>query len=241
MTTKKHWALITSIGVLWITVAVLLILSIRQNQGHLVYTLDDPYIHMAMAKNFAQRGVWGMTKYGFTSSSSSLLQISLLSVIYFLFGVNEVSPLILNVIFATLTVCLIYALMRRYKLPSFYTFTVLLLIIFFTPLPAVIFTGMEHILHALITISFVYLAAQTLSKDKSNPLGCSLLLILAPLVTMARYEGLFLALAVGILFGIRRRLLYSSFLLGFAIIPIAIIRGNFNHEWMVFPSQFSSS
>lgn len=219
---KKHWVLIASMGIFGITVAVLLILSIRQNQGHLVYALDDAYIHMAIAKNYAQYGIWGVTKYGFTSSSSSLLQSLLLSVIYFVFGVNEVSPLILNVIFATLTVCLIYALLRRYKFTSFYTFTVLMLIIFFTPLPALVFSGMEHILHALITISFVYLAAQILSKDKSNVLECSLLLILAPLVTMARYEGLFLIFVVGILFAIRRRLLYSSSLLGLAIIPIAI-------------------
>lgn len=133
-TIKKHWALIASIALLWITVAVLLILSIKQNQGHLVYAIDDCYIHMAISKNIAQHGVWGVTKYGFTSSSSSLLWTLLLSFIYFLVGVNEVTPFILNVIFATLTICLVYVLLRRYELPTFYTFVALLSIIFFTTL-----------------------------------------------------------------------------------------------------------
>jgi asparagine N-glycosylation enzyme membrane subunit Stt3 len=44
--------------------------SIRINGGHLVYALDDPYIHMAIAKNVVQHHVWGVTPFGFTSASS---------------------------------------------------------------------------------------------------------------------------------------------------------------------------
>lgn len=33
--------------------------AVRQAEGHLVYSLDDAYIHMAMAKNLARHGVWG--------------------------------------------------------------------------------------------------------------------------------------------------------------------------------------
>ena len=235
---KKHWALIASIGVLWITVAVLLIFSIRQNQGHLVYALDDPYIHMAIAKNFAQHGVWGITKYGFTSSSSSLLWILLLSFIYFLLGVNEITPFILNVIFATLTICLVYVILRRYELPTFYTFVALLSIIFFTPLLALIFSGMEHTLHILIVISFVYLSAKILSKEKSTFLESSSLLILAPFVTVIRYEGLFLILVIFSLFIIRKRLLYSSFLFVLAIIPLAIYGLiSISNGWYLLPNS----
>ncbi len=49
----RHWPVLAAIIILWCTVLLLLILSVRQNQGHLVYALDDPYIHMAIAKNFA--------------------------------------------------------------------------------------------------------------------------------------------------------------------------------------------
>jgi len=80
---KKHWSLIIGVVILWITIAILLSISVGKNKGHLVYALDDAYIHMAIAKNFAEHKVWGVGKEGFTSSSSSLLWTLLLALIYF--------------------------------------------------------------------------------------------------------------------------------------------------------------
>lgn len=134
--------------------------SIKNNQGHIGYALDDAYIHMAIAKNFALNGVWGITEYGFTSSTSSLLYTLLLSIIYSLFGVNEITPLILNIIFATLSICVIYRLLKQNNINNTYIFIVLQLITFLTPLPALIFSGMEHTLQILITILFVHLSAK---------------------------------------------------------------------------------
>jgi len=56
---KKHWPLIAGVGFLWLIVGTMLMVSLKKNDGHLIYALDDPYIHMAMAKNFSQHGVWG--------------------------------------------------------------------------------------------------------------------------------------------------------------------------------------
>jgi len=78
----------------------LLAVSVVRNDGHLVYALDDAYIHMAMAKNLATHGVWGVTPNGFTSSSSSPLWVLLLAVSYRLLGVTHLVPLLLNAIFA---------------------------------------------------------------------------------------------------------------------------------------------
>lgn len=75
---KRHWPLLVAIGMLWLVMAICFTLTIALNQGHLVYALDDTYIHMTIAKNFAQHGVWGVTKYSFSSESSSLLWTSLL-------------------------------------------------------------------------------------------------------------------------------------------------------------------
>src|SRR3972149_8214012 len=149
---SRHWPLILSVIILWLTVAILLTLSIKKNEGHIIYALDDPYIHMAIAKNFSQHGVWGITKYEFSSSSSSLLWTFLLSLIYFIFGINEISPLILNIVFATSIIFLIHTMLIKQKLPSLYILICTFSIIFIPPLPALIFIGMEHILHALITI-----------------------------------------------------------------------------------------
>jgi hypothetical protein len=56
---------------LWVALASLLYISMRHNDGQFVYGLDDPYIHMAMAKSIALHHVWGIDGSGFTSSSSS--------------------------------------------------------------------------------------------------------------------------------------------------------------------------
>ena len=219
---KKNLSLVISIVILWIIVGILLVISFKQNQGHIVYAIDDTYIHMAMAKNFAQDRIWGVTKYGFSSSSSSILYTFLISVIYFIIGVNEIIPFIINVIFATFLLLLVYIIIRRYELNSFWCFVVLLSVIFFTPLPALIFSGMEHILHIILVISFVYLSVVILSKDKANFLEYSFLLVLAFFVTAARYEGLLLIFVVSILFVLKKKWLYSSFLLIAGVAPLVI-------------------
>ncbi len=228
---KRHWPLFTAIGMLWIVVGIGLMFSISLNQGYLVYALDDTYIHMAMAKNLAQHGVWGVTKYGFSSSSSSLLWTLSLASVYLLFGVNDVAPLILNLIFATVMVFLVYAILKRYKLSSFFSFVMLLSLIFLNPLPSLVFCGQEHILYGLLTIASVYLSARILSdrtsqEKKRLSLSEKSLLLLSPFVTMARYEGIFLVFVICLLFVARRRLRYSLMLGGLGILPLVI------HGWI---------
>lgn len=50
---KDHWPLALAVLILWAVMAIQLRQSLALNDGHLVYALDDPYIHMAMAKNLA--------------------------------------------------------------------------------------------------------------------------------------------------------------------------------------------
>ena len=78
----KHWPLFASVVILCVTTGVISTLLILRENGHLVYALDDPYIQMAMAKNFALHGVWGITRFGFTSASSSPLWTLLIAVSY---------------------------------------------------------------------------------------------------------------------------------------------------------------
>ena len=239
---SRHWPLILSVIILWLTVAILLTLSIKKNEGHIIYALDDPYIHMAIAKNFSQHGVWGITKYEFSSSSSSLLWTFLLSLIYFIFGINEISPLILNIVFATSIIFLIHTMLIKQKLPSLYILICTFSIIFIPPLPALIFIGMEHILHALITILFAYFSTKELSKEIPASLSTNsmpvFLWVLAALVPLVRYEGLFLILAVCSLFALRKRWSYAFFLGIFAILPIFIYGTiSYLHGWFWLPNS----
>ena len=116
-TLLQHWPLYASVLILSLLLWLILAISFSQNQGHLVYALDDAYIHMAMAGNFSHYGVWGVTRYGFTSSSSSILWTLLLSLTYYLFGVSQIAPLLWNLLFAVLVLWVAYAILTWYKLP----------------------------------------------------------------------------------------------------------------------------
>ena len=41
------------------------------NSGQFVYVLDDPYIHMTIAKHLALEGKWAMNQMDFSSAASS--------------------------------------------------------------------------------------------------------------------------------------------------------------------------
>ena len=73
-------AALVATAILWGAVAAILYLSLGQNDGKFIYAFDDAYIHLAIARNLGQHGVWGVTQYGFTSSVWSLLWPLLLSV-----------------------------------------------------------------------------------------------------------------------------------------------------------------
>lgn len=240
---KFHWPVILAMAVLWITVAVLLGVCTERNQGHITYALDDPYIHMAIAKNFSQHGVWGVTKYGFTSTSSSPLWTLLLSFYYLLFGTSETAPLIMNLVFATLMIFLVYIILKRRALPPPFNLLILLSMIFLTPVPLLIFCGLEHVLHTLISIIFVYFSAgmlsnEHLSQHKNVSLYSISLLLLSPLVIMTRYEGAFLIFTVCFLFFVRKRLKYAMFLGAFGVFPIAISGLiSLSRGWYFFPNS----
>jgi hypothetical protein len=44
---------------------------VEQLIGKYIYPLDDSYIHLAISKNLTEYNVWGITKYEFSSTSSS--------------------------------------------------------------------------------------------------------------------------------------------------------------------------
>lgn len=113
----EHWPLLVALAALLLTVLALLAVSLHRTQGRLIYALDDAYIHMAMAKNFAEHGVWGVTSHGFTSTSSGPLWTLLLAGVYALTGVNSESPFIMNLLSSCLVLFIAYAILRARGLP----------------------------------------------------------------------------------------------------------------------------
>ena len=245
---RENRELIAGLVIFWITFLIMLIISLNLNDGNIVYSLDDAYIHMAIAKNFAQRGVWGITKKKFSSSSSSILYSLLLS-FFFLFGPNEIVPLIINLIFANLLIFFIHYVLKKNGLPSYAIFVALILIIFFIPIPFLIFTGMEHIIQIFIDLMFVYLASNILideniqyrhiiSKEKESiTIQDKFFFLIIPLVSMIRFEGMFFIFIISLLFLVRKKIFYSGFIMLLGFLPI-IIFGliSMSYGWYFFPN-----
>jgi hypothetical protein len=193
--------------------------SLRQNDGHFVYALDDCYIHMAVAKDFVVHGVWGTTPEHFTSSTSSVLWPLMLSGVYAVLGPAEIVPLVLNLIIAVCVLALCDFVLRRYVKSAAYRFGVLLMVLFVTPLPAMVLTGMEHGLQLLATVVFIYFAARVISSARATAeVGCVAgLCLLGALLTAVRYEGFFAVAGVCFLLLLRKRWFSAALLAGSSV------------------------
>jgi hypothetical protein len=183
-------------------VAGLLRASLALTGGPLVYPLDDAYIHVAVARNLAEHGVWGVTRHGFTSSTSSLAWPLLLATAHAVFGAVEAMPLILNAIAGVL--CLAAAAVFLHRYSAWWRLAVLLAIVLFTPLPTLVLIGMEHTLHVCAVLLLAGLVARTVERDEGHP-SFVLLAVAAALATSLRYESLFLVAASMAVLGRRRR------------------------------------
>lgn len=217
---KQYGPLIISIALLWVILILILNASLALNEGNLIYALDDAYIHAAMAKNLSQHGVWGVTEHGFSSTSSSLLWTILLSAFFALFGVNEAMPFLINFFSATLLLVLLYYIFKKYNLAFWQLTLMLTAFIIFIPLPYLVMGGLEHILQILITLAYIYAVARR--EGSPRPGNEKLLFLLAPLVVLVRFEGLFIIAAVSLLLLVRKR--YFSFFVNSAagVLPVVV-------------------
>lgn len=240
MTLPKSWPLYAAILTFLLLVGLLAAVSAAQNRGNLIYAADDPYIGMATARNLAQFGVWGVTRYGFTSSGSTLLWTLLLAATDRVVGAGERAPLVWNIAFALLLLATVYVILRRYQLTPAANFTALLAIILLVPLPTLAFLGMEHTLQALLTILTVFLAARLLSDEErvSARPDAVWLFLLAPLVTATRFEGLFVVAAVCGVALLARRWRFAVMFAAAGALPVAVYGIiSVRHGWSWFPAS----
>ncbi len=206
------------------------------------YPLDDTYIHMAIARHTAERGVWGITPYQFSSTTSSPLWTATLAAAYAALGANEWLPLALNVALGALTVWVAYMLLRE-RMNAFWLGATLVGLVFFVPLPILSVVGMEHTLHALLSLATLYLAAELLAAEKISTRRLGKLMALVALTNVARYEGLFLTAAIVALFGVsavRKRSwerLWAAVGVGVAGASLVALYGLFSlaHGWPPLP------
>ncbi|MFW9807270.1 MAG: hypothetical protein ACFFFK_11130 [Candidatus Thorarchaeota archaeon] len=217
--TIEHLPLLIALFCLWISLVVLYAAILIINSGIMVYTLDDAYIHLAISKNLNLYSVFGITRYEFSSSTSSPLWNLMVSAVFLLVGINDLVPLVLNVIFATVAVMVFYFLLKDFEMGSKYLTIVLISFVFFTSLPSLVFTGLEHMLHIVFSIPLVLLSARILSQDESSRRQSTVLLIVTFFSSAVRIETIFLVFPVVLLFSMKKKWTYVIAILGMTALP----------------------
>ena len=235
---KAYWPFIAAMVVYLVVTVIIIYIAIQRNDGYFVYPLDDTYIHMAIAKNVTLYRIWGITQYGFTSSTSSPLWTALLALVYQLFGISEIVPLVLNLIIGSSIIWSLDFLLRSHIPNPTYRLIILCVMIFATPLPTITFISMEHTLHGLLTLWFIYLAVREIPSSFISTRQYALLMTLSFFLSITRYEGLFAIFVVCVLLLLNKRW-KITFLMGIAgIFPVTMYGlWSISNGWFFVPNS----
>lgn len=223
---NKTIVLLLAVCALIIPVVLIEMHVMQLTNGILIYPLDDTYIHMSIAKNLALHNNWGISPNQFQSASSSILYTVILSGLFKIFSVNTLIPFIVNLIAGVVLIFVIQHKLERESIGFIAQFVILLLVIFFTPLPTLIISGMEHTLQCLFSFLFIFNFSDWINKlnnDASKKVKFPASLFIYGIMACAiRYEGLFIiAIACCILLYYRK--IITAFSLGFiSILPLII-------------------
>ena len=220
----RLWPLLVSLAAFLGSLAAALRVGLRSTDGRLIYAVDDAYIHMAVARTWAEHSIWGCTPFHFSSSSSSLLWTFGLGVAYRAFGVHEWTPLLLNVSFAVGTLVVANGSLARLGAQPLLRASALLGIVVAFPLAGMVLLGMEHVLHVLLTIGFAAVAVETLTNPPESPRldrrRTVVLCVLGALLGASRYEGFFLVGLACLAFLARRQRLRAVSIGAVALLPV---------------------
>ncbi|HEX8384591.1 MAG TPA: hypothetical protein VF576_00315, partial [Rubricoccaceae bacterium] len=140
-------------------IAAVLARTLSGTGGHFVYTLDDPYIHLALARSIAG-GHYGINPGEAAAPSSSVLWPFLLAPLARI-PLGLYAPLVLNAACAGLTLAVLHGLFRRLfggasgdGAPGLRVVLLVLAVPAFN-LVGLVFNGMEHSLQVLLTVAAV--------------------------------------------------------------------------------------
>ena len=200
----QRQALLIAGTILLAIIAAELVVLLLLNEGHLVYTLDDPYIHLALAENL-QQGHYGINSGESSAPASSILWPVLLTPLVSL-PHAEYAPLLINIVVSLLTLGLFWRIlvaslpMRDDRRNRTVIAILLVALAFATNLVGLVFVGMEHSLQVLSVAAIVWGLIVEMKEGRVIPL-LLIAIVMAPLV---RYESTGMALAA-LLFLLLRR------------------------------------
>lgn len=220
----RFWPLVAALLTVWLVTGLLAARSM-EHQDAWTYSRDDAYIQMAVAKNLVEHGSWGINKGEYDAVSSSPLWASLLAGTYLVFGVNDFSPMVLNIIFVSLAIAAAFFIMESRGLSPPFNFLALLALVLFAPVPALVPLGMEHSLQILLAILFVYLAGRELAEGTRGRLGAPgrWMMVITPILVLCRYESLFMVAAVSLFLLVKKRWPAALSLAALGALPVLAV------------------
>ena len=203
---------------------------LRHTGGAISYPVDDTFIHLALAKQIALSGVYGVTPHEFAAASSSIGWPLLLAFAIKLLGAKAWLPLLLNAGFAVALLCAVDTAVRRLA-PGSSTLArtlVCVAVMVLAPMATLVVLGMEHTAHAAATIAFLAVATSWLSEADDDDGKAGTLRRALPVAawaastTLWRYEGMFVvALVVGLAV-LRRRVRAAAVVAATGALPIVL-------------------
>lgn len=201
-----------------------------------IYPLDDVYIHLALAKNFALHGVWSVNTYGFDSASSSINYTLLLSLLIKIFGNSEKYPLIINIILGLGSVFVYYKFFK-----DFYgkqeILLALLLLFPFSLLHVMVLQSMEHTMHIFIMLCLLYFIKKQ-EKQNFSDKNFYIILILIAINSLTRFESMFFTIPFAVILFLRKKIAKSLWVLICGFLPIIIFGMiSINNGGFFFPNS----
>ena len=168
-----------------------------------VYALDDPYIHLSVARHFVEDGVWGITDARTSSASSSLMWTWLLALCWSV-APWDGWPLVLGACMAVLATIGVSRALED-AVPTRHHAWLVWCIWFVVGLPALLLTGLEHLLHIALFLGWMR-CVQTYLESPRRRLRLSVgLALLAAALVFTRLESLFILVVTAAVMVWRRR------------------------------------
>jgi hypothetical protein len=191
---RRRTALVVGLLSLAGVTAALIVAIVRANGGTFTYLLDDPYIHLSIARNLAQHGSYGVVPGVYESASSSPGWVALLTALIKAFPAGAVwYPLALNLLAAGGVLALVLRGQRwLFQIgPAWLRLLAYVALPLALYLPALVLMGMEHTLHALLAVLLLLLLRRALERGLSRR-ELAAVAGVALLAGSIRYETLFL-------------------------------------------------
>lgn len=190
------------LGLCWsVIMAIMLLFAYKACDGHLVYSLDDPYIHLAVGETIKDGG-YGVNLGEYSAPCSSIAYPFMLAATE-LAGLGAAGPLVINLLAMLAAVYIVGLVIRDYVCMTeaeesgaggngLWPFALGMTLCLVMNSWGLVMTGMEHSLHILASLAAVYAAAR-LACGKTQ--STSLLVLAAASLPLFRFEGMAMAFA----------------------------------------------